>query len=333
MISKTMPEARAFPQTMRQQAHFRPLFLIFCFFTSINSRPEGAIAQSSSISTESGNLRDQVISLSARHRRAEALVLIDHYKLTHKSDPGFYVEVAVAFQAGRDFVEAIKIVSEGLQKHPNNFDLLLTEARIWLDVGEAEKAEADLLLCAKLKPHWTGLHSEMARVFSSRGDFNRALGESSDAVTLEPRSFEAWKIHSRILANMGRYKEAGAAIDKSIEILAHYPPGQIALKRDQAPIREKLGQYQGAIDDYLVFLKADDYKNPRALVKVGEGYMQLKQPQKALPYFDMALRRNQSLMEAHRGKLAALEALHQTEAAARERKSLHETEEDFTPLK
>jgi tetratricopeptide (TPR) repeat protein len=269
--------------------------------------------------------------LSAHHRRAEAISLVNRYKLAHRLDQDFYIQIGTGYELGRDFGEATKIMQEGLKSRPTSFDLLFTEARIWLDVGEADRAEADLKLCATLKPNSGQVKGQMARVLTNRGELNRALAESTQAVKMEPGSAVLLAIHSGILANLGRYKEACEAQDKAISIVGTSSAAVAGYRRDRAPLREKLGQYQGAIDDYVAFLKSDDYRNPRNLTKVGECYLKLRQPQKALPYFELALRRDANILDAHRGKLAALEALHQTEAAASEKKLLRDTEADFTP--
>ncbi len=281
---------------------------------------------------EAKALTIKITSFSSQHKRAEAQKAIRDYLRGHKADLVFYLAAGNGFNRGRDFQQSMKYLEEGLRRNPKSLPLLFARAKTWLDVGEPEKAEADLKLCAAMDPSSGQVHGQMASLYSSRGEAKKALVECETAIKLEPASAELWSIKSGILANQGQYKEALAAADHGVA-LRDKVFWVADLLRDRAALRERLGQYAGAIDDYNAYLKSDGYSNVRALVKVGDCYMHLKKPQKALPYFEMALRLRQDLLDAHRGKLSALEAMHQTDAAAREKKIIQDTLEDFSPNK
>jgi tetratricopeptide (TPR) repeat protein len=333
MISHHETTSHSPIEPMRRPRLCDPVLTIACVLIATTCSHHPAAAQSDRNIAALKELSSQIIALSATHQRKEALNMANRYRLAHGTSHAFYASVGQGFELGRDSVEALKIFKEGLKSYPDSFALHNLEANTWLDVGEGDNAETDIKFCAKLQPHSATIHNQMARVFIGRGDLESALSESRQAIAVDPKLHDAWAIHSAILTLLGRYKEACVAIDRSIALAGTEQWALIPLKGQRGPIREKLGQYQGAIDDYEACLKPDQYKNPKVLVKVGACYMQLKQPQKALSFFDLALKRDPDSFPAHRGKLAALEALHQPEAAAREKKFLLETQDVFTPLK
>lgn len=333
MTSKSPTNQSAILAHDKRQRRWRQLLVTISLIGINTALPPAARTGELPLPPALFTLRATIISLASKHRGPDAISVVNKYKSCHKLDEAYYAAVAEGFEDGRDFNQAIKTLNEGLKAYPNSFALRYTEARTWLDVAEGEKAETDLKLCARIRPKSGLVHAQVARVSLSRGEVDKALSESNRAVALEPQEVDVWSIRCSVLSDAGRYKEAAAAMDKAISlcgsnILLTYP-----LRKDRAQIREKLGQYQGAIDDYMVFLRKDNFRNPRCLTGVGNCYMQLKQPQKALPYFDQCIARDPSKIEAHRGKLAALQALNQTEAAAREKNSMQDSEADFSPPK
>ncbi len=283
-----------------------------------------------SLTHDAATLEGTIIGFSSGHKRAEALRAVQSYLQTHKADLDYYLACVVGFSHGRDYNQAMKYADQGLSLYPKDMWLHYTRGKTWIDVGEPEKAEADLKFCLSLDPMSGLVHGQMSRLYSSRNEPAKALTECDLALKLEPQSAELWAIKSGILANQARYKEALVAADKGMA-LKDESYWKANLLRDRAALKERLGQYASAIDDYNAFFKLDRYSNVKVLVKVGNCYARLKQPQKALPYFEMALRRQADLIDAHRGKLAALEALHMTAAAAQEKKVLQETMQDFVP--
>ena len=90
------------------------------------------------------------------------------------------------------------------------------------------------------------------------------------------------------------------------------------------------GRYNDAIKDYLYLSKIESpQRKAEPLTKAGECYIALKRPKEALTYFDQAIQVSAGCIDAHRGKIAALEALKDTKAAEQERKSLQQMVEEF----
>ena len=82
------------------------------------------------------------------------------------------------------------------------------------------------------------------------------------------------------------------------------------------PLLESLGHYDAAIQDYQYLLKIHPEMRFKASTHIGNCYLKLNHPREALPYFDHDLKKKPNSLRAHRGRLAAYQALGETQAAA-----------------
>jgi tetratricopeptide (TPR) repeat protein len=89
-----------------------------------------------------------------------------------------------------NYVEALKLASDGLVKNPDYEELLDTRGVIYFRMGEFDKAVEDFLKCLKLIPpgkiEAAGTYFHLGRTYSEMGDKIKAVENLNMALTLDP---------------------------------------------------------------------------------------------------------------------------------------------------
>jgi tetratricopeptide (TPR) repeat protein len=256
----------------------------------------------------------------------QAKQMLQQYGMQNQCREDFYQGVAMTYNECQGFNEATKYLAEGLKKYPNSLPLRYLNAKTWLKANEPDMAEPELLICLKLAPSSAILHAELANVYNQQERYSQALDEIDKVLARDPSKDVYWSTKGNILYHLKRDKEALEAIDKAIAI----QPRLFTPRKIRGQLLMRLGRYNDAIKNYLYLAKIEQPKNKyEPLTHLGECYMALKSPKEALTYFDLAITTNESWVDAHRGRLAALEALKDTKAAEQEKKSMRLILEDW----
>lgn len=120
-----------------------------------------------------------------------------------------------------------------------NKELLGKRAAAYMRRGDFEKAIADLTQVITLDPNSTeGFKLRGKAIYSIRGDLSKALADFNSAIDLEPKDVEAYVLRAMVQARSGKREKADSDFAKAISIDANYAPaylrrGAVRMHRDE----------------------------------------------------------------------------------------------------
>ncbi len=105
--------------------------------------------------------------------------------------PSIYSSLANIYKAENDTVKAVKIIEKGRKRFPDNFDLIIAEANIFLFTGNAVKAQNALNAAVLKDPNNQTIHFAVGTNYEKMGDIVNAEKSYLKAIEIKPDFFDA----------------------------------------------------------------------------------------------------------------------------------------------
>lgn len=165
-------------------------------------------------------------------------------------------------------------------------------ANYYRDNGETEKALKDYGSRIRLKADDAAVFNSRGRLyfnFNARDSLLKALNDYNKAIELKPTDHEYWANRGATYAKLNDLQNALTNMNESIRLNPNY--GNAYLNR--SVIKNGMGDYRGALDDIDNYLKFNPYAYS-IMYEKGRFHNILKEPQKALPALNTAIKNDPS---------------------------------------
>lgn len=106
-------------------------------------------------------------------------------------NPNVYSSLANVYKDLKDFDNAKKIVKEGRTRFPNDLNIIISEANIYLATEDKDKAMETLNLALNLDKSNPSIYFAIGALHDQMGNFEQAEKMYNDAIALKPDYFEA----------------------------------------------------------------------------------------------------------------------------------------------
>jgi serine/threonine protein kinase/predicted Zn-dependent protease len=227
-----------------------------------------------------------------------------------------YVNLAQAYQLRGDLEEAVKVLDRALRLHPDAV-LFNTRARLHAKRGKPALARADFEQVITREP--PGARSvlvasarvELAQLKYEAREYGAALADCEAALAAQPNYAPAHRQRGRTLLALGKYDEAGKAMDRYLAGGLRNP----VFYQARGLIHTQRGEHVQAAEAYTrsLLLKPD----AKTLNYRGWAYLALESPRLALPDFEGVLHTEPKNTDALCGRgLARVQLGHAAEATA-----------------
>jgi len=118
--------------------------------------------------------------------------------------------------ASKDWDGALPYFNQILEIESQNVKALEARAAIFLQKGDLEAAEKDLLLALELEPDNYRLYFRLGQVFYRKQDLDQALEHFTRAIDLNPMYPAAYMARSQVLREKGLEEAADLELDKAV---------------------------------------------------------------------------------------------------------------------
>ncbi len=118
----------------------------------------------------------------------------EHYISLTRSNynqPSIYSSLANIYKSENDTVKAIKAIENGRKKFPESYDLIISEANIYLFTGNAAKAQNALNTAISKDPNNPTIHFAVGTNYEKMGDMVNAEKSYLKAIELKSDYFDA----------------------------------------------------------------------------------------------------------------------------------------------
>lgn len=132
-------------------------------------------------------------------------------------------------------------------------------ANFYRDNGQTELALKDYSKRISLKADDARVFNSRARLyfnFTDPDSLQKSISDYSKAIELNPIDVEYWANRGAAYAKIGDFENAVKNMDQSIKLDPNYANAYL----NRSVIRNNLGQYQGALDDIIMFSKFKPYE-------------------------------------------------------------------------
>ncbi|MFM2063059.1 MAG: hypothetical protein RLZZ507_2729 [Cyanobacteriota bacterium] len=107
-----------------------------------------------------------------------------------------------------DYTEAIALLNQLIDSHPQNAVDYNNRGLIYFQSGECQKALCDYNTAMQLNPKLASVYNNRANCYAARGELVAALADYDQALDLNPRYVRAWINRGITLRDLGHYQEA-----------------------------------------------------------------------------------------------------------------------------
>jgi len=142
------------------------------------------------------------------------------------------------------FIEKIKIKESFSPKAKEK--LYLQRAKVYAAQGDIKRAESEYNAILSRNPAEVQALSGLALIDFSREAFTEGLERLDQAIKLDPRFADAWRLKGAVFNKQGKYKESEEAYRKSI-----------ALYKEKLHVQEEFRAHLGLIKTLLVLKKGE----------------------------------------------------------------------------
>lgn len=158
----------------------------------------------------------------------------------------YILEAVVALEFDDRFNEALAWLKRGLEKEPDNYELLLVKARILKRIGEVKEC---LTVCSKLielYPDDFSGYCLRSNTYFLMGWYERAMADARKAVEVAPDNPNSFMARAFVQMQLGRYEEAL----KDFEQTLNYDPQRYDALRGQGKCLSMLGHDYEALASF-----------------------------------------------------------------------------------
>jgi len=153
-------------------------------------------------------------------------------------------------RAGR-YDEAIPMMEQLRQQQPNDVILLSNLGAAYVDVGRVEEARDALTRAVEIDPNHFAANLNLSKVYELRRELDVALVHAQRAVQSNPLLGRAHEREGVVLAKLGRYDEARAALTKAREYGSNEAEGLLV----SGAMHADRGEWEAAIRDLEAVLR------------------------------------------------------------------------------
>ncbi len=244
-----------------------------------------------------------------------------------------YFKLANLYDLVGNIQSAVKLLKEYLEKNPEDKDVriflgqfLLKNDR-WDDAvevlsfilpeeepvvaffigyahfmqNEFELAKLNLLNFLSFQENNELLHEAniyMAKIELKLKNYESALSYAKRSDSIYSNFWELNQIYAETYYNLGMYAHAVAPIEKAIKL----NPGEALPYEWAGKVYLKLGEYQKAEKNFLLYIEAIEDVSSDIYTKLAEACLKNKNPKDALAYYDIAIKLDPSNELAKKGK-------------------------------
>jgi tetratricopeptide (TPR) repeat protein len=157
--------------------------------------------------------------LATQHRYADALAAMDKGERAGTSKDELYDSLLTNLGAAEEIDSAEALVAAYPERIAKNFAATLTFAGIRLDNDRAKDSLPLFKKAIELNPASISPHNGMATAYRKLKNWAAALAAADAALRIDAKSFEAHYHRACALAQLGRKREAMAALKRAAEVL------------------------------------------------------------------------------------------------------------------
>jgi tetratricopeptide (TPR) repeat protein len=158
------------------------------------------------------------------------------------------------------------------QELPDALSLSFDEGVRALKAGELDAAEAAFRAVLDGGGDLAQVHNNLGIVYQQSGRHERAVTEFRAAVRLDPEYAAPRVLLGASLLALGRVRDARAPLEEAVKIA----PGETLAHLQLVRVLERLGDWNGAIDEYRV-LRQLEPEDPEYVYGLGRAYLRLSE--------------------------------------------------------
>ena len=121
---------------------------------------------------------------------------------------GYLRSCALRLAKQGDYTEAIALLSQLIDRHPQNAVDYNNRGLIYFQSGELQKALRDYNTALQLNPNLASAYNNRANYYAACGELAAAITDYDRAIDLNPSHVRAWINRGITLRDLGQYEEA-----------------------------------------------------------------------------------------------------------------------------
>ncbi|MCZ6801044.1 MAG: tetratricopeptide repeat protein [Nitrospirae bacterium] len=146
---------------------------------------------------------------------------IEEFRKSIELDPDNvqpYIDLARAYVGLKQQNKAHEALQEGLRKHPNSSDLIVSRGDLFLVNGEKEKAEAQYKLAVETVPDNEALYIKLGKFYQVTREWDKAESVYQDLVQHKPDTETPHIQLGDFYAFIGKFDEARSSYHQALEV-------------------------------------------------------------------------------------------------------------------
>jgi Flp pilus assembly protein TadD, contains TPR repeats len=192
--------------------------------------------------------------------------------------------------------QAIPILKENLEAHPDNAALQFTLGKAYINTKQFDLAIAPLQKALTLKPDQAGAHFYLGVAYSQMGQDAEALKEFEAEIPISPDQDSAYSNAAAIYEKQGNLAKALEYYKKAAEIA----PSRPELHASMASIYEKQGNQAAAQAEYKALAAADPGNAAVTWFNIGAIAKNSDRNEEAVKAFQKAVELDPAYAAAHK---------------------------------
>ncbi len=202
--------------------------------------------------------------------------------LLNDTVPAYYLNLAALFAEGKSIIPAINVLSKGLEKQPQNINMLLNLSKYYLYINDTDKSIKMTNAILKIDATQTEAYFNKGLAYTFAGDTMKAISTFQTATEQNPDYYDAY-VQLGLLCAGKKMKLAEGYYGNALRI----QPESIEALYGLAIHYQNMNNYADAKTTYRSLISIDtQFKD--AYYNLGYVYFLQDSLQKALKHFDMA---------------------------------------------
>jgi tetratricopeptide (TPR) repeat protein len=136
-------------------------------------------------------------------------------------------------------------------QYPEELEVNTTLWKCLNDAGQADEAVGYYTAALALRPRSPAILHSLGKALWNKKAYREARDAESKAIELKPEYRDAWLVLSMSNLRLRQPEETLSGFDTAIRLDPHF----LAARLYRAEVRERLGQWQAAVEDFSVVLK------------------------------------------------------------------------------
>jgi len=221
-------------------------------------------------------------------------------KRAHQADPRKY-EYLQAYAEGlekeRKWKSVITLLESGDYQDKKMYKSYISLANAFYHLKKYKEAINNVDKSLDLNSQNSYIFYMKARIYYAMGKYDNAEKEIDTAVVLDMKNFDNYMLYARVLSKKGDFK---GAIEK-IEAAEKIDSNNQELMLMKGIVYKNIDDYRSALK-YFRKVKSKKLRK-EAYLEIGESYLELNRPQRALSYFKKAQRSGNKFANKHLARI------------------------------